>query len=1421
MLPDPRLLGAQTTYNRIAAQPGGPEALEAMGAQSPEDMLALTQALNQQPPDAAAVDRLKAGLAAAPPQTQQRMMSGLSLQSPGLARLARSDTDLQAVTNGQGIPRTEDPNAAHPTAAEVAAMPQEEKDALAALGLTPEDMVGQGPAVAELILAGKAALAGEGEQAITHLQNAAAHAKPLAEKVITSLASNLPEPARSVLGDSQVVGELLSGAPGALKKMLFDKDVLGGLADLAALPATRDKILEIAAQHEPVKGALAALGLDTDDLKAAGAALPELLQAVKSASEQDWGSAVKHLQAAAPHLTGPAKEALTHSLVQAASHLDDANPAKRYLTDPAIVGELLDNGPEVLQQLLDGKVFDALATLADDDGLRDAILEQARNDPKVTAALEKAGLTIDDLKAAGAGLPDLFRAISAVDANDWTSALQHLQAAVQNGGGDLAAKVVGHAAQSLPEGSPARALLSDPAVAKELLESGVELAGALLEGDGSLGTLLQSIKNLPNNGELLNALANNTWVKEQLGALGLTPEQLGDAVNLLPDLLSAGQEALAGNWDKALESLQQIGANLTPALKDLIAKGVNTAAQNLPEDHALKPYLTDPAVARALLDSAPGVMQGLASGDPWAAVQAVAGNEGLRNAVIDVAAKNPAFTERLSQLGLTADDLKAAGAALPQLAEGIRLWEAGEYDAAMAQFGQATVTAAPAMAKVVSKLAEKLPEGPLKSLLQDTQLMTELIKSGPGIVAKLQKGDVAGAMQDIDANPALKEALKQSPAVNGLLAEMGIPEGLRGEALEIAPTLVIAANAAANQDWDTVVSQLQHAAANAPGIVGELGKMLASKIPGEGPVQDAVRSLLSDGTLLQTLATDGSLHQNLEDLLSGDPARMMSGLQGIASNPAVQGAAANALWSAMGPKLQELGIQSAEELQGFIGAVPDLLTAINHVQNGQWPEAINALGAALGKVPPGALANVLNSIGQKLNLPPEMEKLRGLFGSLGDILQTQGGAQAVGDLIEAFRTGDVNKLGSAMKSLGAAITQLDAAQQENLLNALGDFLPGKLGELFKDKELNKALAQSGSLDHLFNAGEKLLQGDFEGALTELGEAAIALLGGMPPSVEGLKNGLENFGRLFMRFFETLPNAIRNRIEMAVMAATSNLFGNIPLIGDAIDAGKDLMELIDEMQQGDNLGVVLAGAQLAVDGAKWTQVGKVFTGPLEMALGIAQSADDALDAYNEIKDQFGQIMMTGVDDTPRIEMDEKERALVQEVMIYGSELGMTPEQAAAFVEANGDLKDQPGGVEAIFKAAKAAGLTADQLPGFVNALRTELGGDFDDIMETLAHMPDRVGNSSFLAHVMEMPAVQQFFAEQGIDPVRKLVEAVYQENLGRAPTEQELADGMARIQGNHEPDSYGNSYLALADSIQNDIEMTQEWRDKHPGGKTVM
>jgi hypothetical protein len=1419
--PDPQLLGAQTTYNRIAAQPGGPAAMEAMGVESPEDMLALTQALNQQPPDAAAVDRLKAGLAAAPPSTQKTMMNGLSLQSPGLARLTRSDADLTAAASGEGIPQTEDPNAAHPTATEVAAMPQEDKDALAALGLTPEDVVGQGPAVAELILAGKAALAGEGEQAITHLQNAAAQAKPLAEKVITSLASKLPEPTRSVLSDSQVVGELLSGAPGALKKMLFDQDVLGGLADLAALPATRDKILDIAAQHEPVKGALAALGLDADDLKAAGAALPELLQAVKSASEQDWGSAVKHLQAAAPNLTGPAKEALTHSLVKAAGHLDDANPAKRYLTDPAIVGQLLDNGPEVLQQLLDGKVFDALATLADDDGLRDAILEQARNDPKVTAALEKAGLTIDDLKAAGAGLPDLFRAIAAVDANDWTSALQHLQAAVQNGGGDLAAKVVSHAAESLPEGSPARALLSDPAVVKELLESGVELAGALLEGDGSLGTLLESIKSLPNNGELLNALANNTWVKEQLGALGLTPEQLGDAVNLLPDLLTAGQEALAGNWDKALDALQKVGANLTPALKDLIAKGVNTAAQNLPEDNPLKPYLTDPAVARALLDSAPGVMQGLATGDPWAAVQAVAGNEALRNAVIDVAAKNPAFTERLAQLGLTADDLKAAGAALPQLAEGIRLWEAGEYEAAMAQFGQAAVTAAPAMAKVVSKLAEKLPDGPLKSLLQDTTLMTELIKSGPGIVAKLQRGDIPGAMQDIDGNPALKEALKQSPVVNGLLAEMGIPEELRGEALEIAPTLVIAANAAANGDWDTVVSQLQYAAGKAPGIVGHLGKMLAAKIPGEGPVQDAVRSLLSDGTLLQTLATDGALHQNLKDLLSGDPARMMSGLLGIASNPAVQGAAANALWAAMGPKLQELGIQSADELKGLLGAVPDLLTALDQAQNGHWPEALNALGAALGKVPPGALANVLNSIAQKLDLPPGMEKLRGLFASLGDILQTDGGAQAVGELVDAFRTGDVNKLGSALKSLGAAITQLDQTQQENLLNALGDFLPGKLGELFKDKELNQALAHSGSLDHLFNAGEKLLQGDFEGALTELGEAAIALLGGLPPSVDSLKNGLENFGRLFMRFFETLPNAIRNRIEMAVMAATSNLFGNIPLIGDAIDAGKDLMELIDEMQQGDNLGVVLAGAQLAVDGAKWTQVGKVFTGPLEMALSIAQSADDALDAYNEIKDQFGQIMMTGEDPTPRIEMDDKERKLLQEVMIYGSDLGMTPEQAAAFVEANGDLKNDSAGVETIFKAAKALGLTADQIPGFVNALRAELGGEFDNYVEQLAYMPEAVGNSSFLAHIMELPAVQQFFTEQGIDPVRKLVEAVYQENLGRPPTEQELADGMARIQNNYKPDEYEHSYLDLADSIQNDIEMTQEWRDKHPNGKTVM
>jgi hypothetical protein len=909
-----------------------------------------------------------------------------------------------------------------------------------------------------------------------------------------------------------------------------------------------------------------------------------------------------------------------------------------------------------------------------------------------------------------------------------------------------------------------------------------------------------------------------------LSSLGLVPEDLvglDDMVSVLPDLIAAGKEARAGNWDQAFDKLQQAGTHLPPELKEQVAQRVNLAARHLPEGHPLKPYLTDAAVARALLDSAPGVMKGLASGDPWTAVQAVAGNQALRDAVLDVAAKNPAFTGRLSQLGLTLDDVKAAGAALPQLIEGIRLWEAGEYEAAMKQLGEASATVAPAMAQVVSTLAEKLPGGPLKALLQDTQLVTALIQSGPDIVARLQRGEIASAMRDIASSPALNEALKHSQVVDGLLSEMGIPPELRGEALEIAPTLVSAATAAASQDWDTVVSQLQDSVDRAPGIVGHLGKLLASGIPGQGPMQDAARSLLSDTRLLQTLATDASLHQSLGHLLSGDPARMMSGLQGIASNTAVQGAAANALWSAMGSRLQELGIRSTGELQGLIGTVPDLLTALDHTRNGRWSEAVSALGAAVSKAPPGALANVLNTVAQKLDLPPGMEKLRGLFSSLGDILRTPGGGRAVGDLVDAFRTGDVNKLGSALTNLGTAITELNPTQQENLLNALGTSLPGKLGELFKDPELNKAMAHSGALARLFDAGERLLHGDFPGALTELGEAAVALLGGMPPSVDSLKSGLENFGRLFMRFFDTLPNAIRNRIEMAVMAATSNLFGNIPLIGDAIDSGKDLMALVDEMKQGDNLGVVLAGAQLAVDGAKWTQAGKVFTGPLEMALTVAQSADGAMDAFAEIKDQFGQIMMTGQDPTPRVGMGDRERELLQEVMIYGSDLGLTPGQAAAFVEANGDLKDQPAGVEAIFKAAKAAGVPPSQLPGFVNALRSELSGNFDDAMEMLGFMPAAVGNSSFLAHVMELPAVQRFFAGQRIDPVRELVEAVYQENLGRAPTARELAEGMARIRDNYEQDSYGNTYLELADAIQNSLELTQEWRDKHPHGKTVL
>src|SRR5690606_3085228 len=133
----------------------------------------------------------------------------------------------------------------------------------------------------------------EWQAAALALVDAAEHAPELVAKGIEALASHLPEPAASIIGDEAVAQELAEASPDVLRALLNGKPD-EALALLADNPELSGAVID-AALADPESAfaqSVAALGLTADDLKAAAEGLPDLMNAVQLAATaetaEDW-----------------------------------------------------------------------------------------------------------------------------------------------------------------------------------------------------------------------------------------------------------------------------------------------------------------------------------------------------------------------------------------------------------------------------------------------------------------------------------------------------------------------------------------------------------------------------------------------------------------------------------------------------------------------------------------------------------------------------------------------------------------------------------------------------------------------------------------------------------------------------------------------------------------------------------------------------------------------------------------------------------------------------------------------------------------------------------------------------------------------------------------------------------------------------
>jgi len=1184
------------------------------------------------PPPPPQVDHAPAVAKSAPqPDTKKSTPSGVQADRFDQAQVVAKRADqARFLGNGSSVvaDRTAD---------------QKRQEGLKALGLDQKAFdKAAAKAKPELEKAGAAAAQGHVPQALEHLRNAATQgATDLAETGIKNVASKLPEGVgKRLLTDNNVVHQLVThpDVHGALGK-LATGNVSGGLRELAANKPLRDAALDVVAKEPGVQNGLKKLGFNGEDLKRAGDAAPDVLEAATQAAKGDFNGAINHLKNAGP----VAQDLATRGIVNAAKNLPDTGAggvAKSLLTDDKVVRQLVSDPKlhDSVGQILKGQVGDGLKGIASNQALRDASIDALSKNKDVKAGLDKLGLKPEDLKKSGDALPALVDAGTAAAQGHFGDALKSLGDAAGKAS-PLVEKGILTAAKNLPDtgaGGVAKSLLTDPGFVKQLVENkdAHQAVGQLAQGQVSAG-----LKSLAGNdaltGAAIDALGKNKDVKAGLDKLGLTTQDLKDNKAALPSLVDAGTAAAQGHFGDAIKSLGDAAAKAP----SLVEKGIASAAKNLPDTGAggvAKSLLTDKNFVKQLVENKDlhSALGDLAHGKVGDGLKALAGNPPVANAAIDVLSKNPSIKSGMDKLGLTADDLKGSTGALPELVQAGLDAHDGKYGDAVKDLVGAAGKAPALVEKGVIAAAKNLPDagagGIAKSVLTDPAAVKALVenKGLHDAVGKLAKGDLS-ALSDLAKNPgagAVADAVLKNKDVKAGLDKLGLtPEDVKGSLSSLAD-VAQAAKSFTQQDFQGAFKHLQDAAKNLPKpLVEKAITTAAGHLPETGPA-GMVRSLLTDKGLVKSFVEDKNLQGAFSKMLSGN---FEQGLKDVLGNDKFRDAAAGALSKNQGlmKKLEPFGISNAQDLASAGKSAVDLLKAGESLAQGHLGDALKDVGSALKDAPASVRGKVLGSLTEKLHLPEwAKEAITGVGGALGDPAV----GKALGEAIHDFQQGDVGGFAKNLAETGRQIAKNDPAAATALLDSLSH-LPGSLGKLFADKDLNKALVDSHSLEHVFNGVEKLIGGHPGEAMGELGNALGSLLTqgkhfnvlghDLPIGMDGLKNVTNLVGR----FVDAMPQDLKEKIaKEAAKAGAKNFLESVPLLGnivsgiDAIGSAKDLIKDLGKDKK-DWLQITLDGAQTALDVGSMVPGLNDLAAPLRQVVGTVKIVKGAADLITNLRD----------------------------------------------------------------------------------------------------------------------------------------------------------------------------------------------------------
>lgn len=1110
-------------------------------------------------------------------------------------------------------------------------------------GLEAKDLKALGDGLPKFLDGVDKAVKGDWQGAIGDLTDAAAKAPDVLARGLKAAAGNLPDGlAKTVLTDPKVADQLAKAGPGAIKAFV-NGDVAEGLAKLGTDKNLRNAVLDAAMKDQGFSSKMKRLGLEAKDLRDAGDAAVHFVKAGIALGKGEGQAALESLADAAKS----APDLVAKGLKAAADKLPDGL-AKTILSDPKVAEQIAGASPEAIRALAKGDVQQALGAVAGDEALRASVIDAAFKDKGFADKMGRLGLAATDLKQGSAALPDVFKAVELVAKGDVPGALGALRDAATKAPALVEKAVVG-LGKTLPQGV-ARELLTDASVVKSLLgdpklQSGVD---KLLEGDvvGGLadvlgadkardavmnvisrnadvkaaldkvgltvGDLKQAGAAAPHALDAMKKLAAGDWqgsidsfkaaseaapellqkmgvaifdklpanVRDGLSKINVTEKDIREGAAALPELVSAGQAAAKGDWKAAVSSVLAAGEK-APGLGQKLITNVGKA---LPEGLA-RNLLTDPAVAKSLASDATlheGINQ-LLDGKVLDGAATLLHNAQARDAVLKVVSNDPQVKKALETVGLTSGDLVEAGAAAPHVFDAARALFASppKWEAALDSLGKAA-GAAPGL----------------------------INKIGEGIYNKLPKG--------------LQEKL----------GKLGLtPEDFKqiGAAL---PHVIDAAQSAAAGKFPEALEALGNAVGSAPDLVTKAVNTLAAKLP-----DGLAKTILTDPDTVKSFLTDPNLKGAAQKLLKGDIGGAIRDAAAVVTtgSPLLRNLARNiAADPKLSAKLKEIGIESADDIVQLGAAMGDVFNLVESLKTQNWGQAVKDLGAIAADLPDGMRSKLIDALGSKLKLKPEMRTLlSGVLDAMGDPEVRD----AIGDAFQAFSSGNPVEWIKGLANAGKTIAKESPDLAVAFLDTLSK-LPGSVGAFFGDHQLNRALVESGSLGHMFSAVEKLASGDVGGAIGEIGNAFGSLLSmgekfeigpiGWGPAKWGPKElpigkeGLEAVGRLMKQFVAALPPKVKSFLEekMAKLVANTG-FKSIPVVGPivgVVDSGIDLVNSIKDGEDG--LTIALDAASLVVNGASIFPPFQAATTPLKAVLAIGEAANETVKFVQDMND-FGE------------------------------------------------------------------------------------------------------------------------------------------------------------------------------------------------------